>query len=97
MLECKVHGALDLRVGTAPVPEPGPGEVLLRLGAWPMLPWLRVWVLSQQTINLAEPWFRHTLPTVLGRGAGGRVRCVYWPALMTRSTSSLAPVTTATL
>ena len=33
MLECKVHGALDLRVGTAPVPEPGPGEVLLRLGA----------------------------------------------------------------
>lgn len=33
MLECKVHGALDLRVNEAPVPQPGPGEVLLRLGA----------------------------------------------------------------
>ena len=33
MLECKVHGALDLRVSDVPVPQPGPGEVLLRLGA----------------------------------------------------------------
>lgn len=33
MLECKIHGALDLRVENAPVPAPGPGEVLLRLGA----------------------------------------------------------------
>ena len=33
MLECKVHGALDLRVNQAPVPQPGPAEVLLRLGA----------------------------------------------------------------
>ena len=33
MLECKVHAALDLRIADSPVPEPGPGEVLLRLGA----------------------------------------------------------------
>lgn len=33
MLECKVHGVLDLRVNEAPMPQPGPGEVLLRLGA----------------------------------------------------------------
>ncbi len=33
MLECKVHGALDLRIVDVPEPEPGPGEVLLRLGA----------------------------------------------------------------
>jgi L-idonate 5-dehydrogenase len=33
MLECKVHGAQDLRVTEAPVPTPGPGEVLVRLGA----------------------------------------------------------------
>jgi L-idonate 5-dehydrogenase len=33
MLECKVHGAMDLRVGDVPIPSPGPGEVLLRLGA----------------------------------------------------------------
>lgn len=33
MLECRVHGAQDLRVVDVPTPEPGPGEVLLRLGA----------------------------------------------------------------
>lgn len=33
MLVCQVHGALDLRVIDQPVPRPGPGEVLLRLGA----------------------------------------------------------------
>jgi L-idonate 5-dehydrogenase len=33
MLECQVHGARDLRVVDVPVPRPGPGEVLLRLGA----------------------------------------------------------------
>lgn len=33
MLECRVHAALDLRVEQAPTPEPGPGEVLVRLGA----------------------------------------------------------------
>jgi L-idonate 5-dehydrogenase len=33
MLECKVHGANDLRVVDVPMPVPGPGEVLVRLGA----------------------------------------------------------------
>jgi L-idonate 5-dehydrogenase len=33
MLECRIHGANDLHLVEAPVPEPGPGEVLLRLGA----------------------------------------------------------------
>ena len=33
MLECQVHGAKDLRVVDVPTPEPGPGEVLIRLGA----------------------------------------------------------------
>lgn len=33
MLACQVHGALDLRVVEMPMPRPGPGEVLLRLGA----------------------------------------------------------------
>ncbi len=33
MLECKVHGALDLRVQQVEAPSPGPGEVLVRLGA----------------------------------------------------------------
>jgi L-idonate 5-dehydrogenase len=33
MLECQVHGANDLRVVDVPMPRPGPGEVLLRLGA----------------------------------------------------------------
>ena len=33
MLECRVHGAQDLRVVEVPTPDPGPGEVLLRLGA----------------------------------------------------------------
>ena len=33
MLACQVHGALDLRVVDVPMPSPGPGEVLLRLGA----------------------------------------------------------------
>jgi L-idonate 5-dehydrogenase len=33
LLECKIHGALDLRVENVPDPRPGPGEVLLRLGA----------------------------------------------------------------
>jgi L-idonate 5-dehydrogenase len=33
MLECRVHGAEDLRVVDVPLPQPGPGEVLVRLGA----------------------------------------------------------------
>ena len=33
MLECKVYGAEDLRVIEVATPEPGPGEVLVRLGA----------------------------------------------------------------
>lgn len=33
MLECKVHGAMDLRVVDAPVPQAVEGEVLVRLGA----------------------------------------------------------------
>jgi L-idonate 5-dehydrogenase len=33
MLECQVHGAEDLRVVDVPMPSPGPGEVLIRLGA----------------------------------------------------------------
>ncbi|RPH45875.1 MAG: L-idonate 5-dehydrogenase [Burkholderiales bacterium] len=33
MLECQVHGAEDLRVVDVPTPQPGPGEVLVRLGA----------------------------------------------------------------
>jgi len=33
MLECQVHGANDLRVVDVPMPRPGPGEALLRLGA----------------------------------------------------------------
>ncbi|HVL59049.1 MAG TPA: L-idonate 5-dehydrogenase [Burkholderiaceae bacterium] len=33
MLECRVHAAQDLRIVEAPVPAPGPGEVLVRLGA----------------------------------------------------------------
>ena len=33
MLECQVHGAQDLRVRDVPMPRPGPGEVLVRLGA----------------------------------------------------------------
>jgi L-idonate 5-dehydrogenase len=33
MLECKVYGAEDLRVLEVGTPEPGPGEVLIRLGA----------------------------------------------------------------
>ena len=33
MLECKVHAAKDLRVEQVDTPAPGPGEVLLRLGA----------------------------------------------------------------
>jgi L-idonate 5-dehydrogenase len=33
MLVCRIHGANDLRVESVPGPEPGPGEVLLKLGA----------------------------------------------------------------
>jgi L-idonate 5-dehydrogenase len=33
MLVCKIYGAEDLRVETAPDPEVGPGQVLLKLGA----------------------------------------------------------------
>src|SRR5512139_4145747 len=33
MLACRIHAKEDLRVEPADVPEPGPGEVLLRLGA----------------------------------------------------------------
>jgi L-idonate 5-dehydrogenase len=33
MLVCQVHAANDLRVVDAPTPDPGPGEVLVRLGA----------------------------------------------------------------
>jgi L-idonate 5-dehydrogenase len=33
MLACKIYGAEDLRVESLPQPEPGPGEVLLALGA----------------------------------------------------------------
>ncbi|HTU02329.1 MAG TPA: L-idonate 5-dehydrogenase, partial [Candidatus Sulfotelmatobacter sp.] len=33
MLVCRIHGARDLRLETTPVPTPGPGEVLVRLGA----------------------------------------------------------------
>jgi L-idonate 5-dehydrogenase len=33
MLACKIYGAQDLRVESLPQPEPGRGEVLLRLGA----------------------------------------------------------------
>ena len=33
MLVCRIHGARDLRVETMPEPTPGPGEVLLGLGA----------------------------------------------------------------
>ncbi len=33
MLACRIYGAKDLRVESLPDPEPGPGEVLLALGA----------------------------------------------------------------
>ncbi len=33
MLECKIHGARDLRVVESPIPAPAAGEVLVRLGA----------------------------------------------------------------
>ena len=33
MLACRIHGKEDLRVEAADTPEPGPGEVLLKLGA----------------------------------------------------------------
>ncbi|MEO7135158.1 MAG: L-idonate 5-dehydrogenase [Vicinamibacterales bacterium] len=33
MLDCKIHGANDLRLEPTAMPEPGPGQVLLRLGA----------------------------------------------------------------
>jgi L-idonate 5-dehydrogenase len=33
VIECKVHGPHDLRIIDSPTPEPGPGEVLVRLGA----------------------------------------------------------------
>jgi L-idonate 5-dehydrogenase len=33
MIDCKIHGALDLRLTPTTMPEPGPGQVLLRLGA----------------------------------------------------------------
>ncbi|MEO8137242.1 MAG: L-idonate 5-dehydrogenase [Betaproteobacteria bacterium] len=33
MLDCKIHGANDLRLEPTNTPEPGPGQVLLRLGA----------------------------------------------------------------
>ena len=33
MIECKVFAANDLRIIDAPVPQPGPGEVQIRLGA----------------------------------------------------------------
>jgi len=33
MLTCRIYGANDLRVESVPKPEPGPGEVLLKLGA----------------------------------------------------------------
>ena len=33
MIDCKIHGANDLRLEPATAPEPGPGQVLLKLGA----------------------------------------------------------------
>ena len=33
MLECKVHGAEDLRIIDSPMPSPAAGEVLVKLGA----------------------------------------------------------------
>lgn len=33
MLECKVHGAQELRISDSPVPSPSAGEVLVKLGA----------------------------------------------------------------
>jgi L-idonate 5-dehydrogenase len=33
MLACRIYGAKDLRIESVPEPEPGPGEVLLTLGA----------------------------------------------------------------
>lgn len=33
MLDCKIYGANDLRLESIATPEPGPGQVLLRLGA----------------------------------------------------------------
>lgn len=33
MFACQVHGPLDLRVVEVPTPSPGPGEVLIKLGA----------------------------------------------------------------
>src|SRR5512136_882211 len=33
MLVCRIYGAEDLRVESVPEPQPGPGEVLLKLGA----------------------------------------------------------------
>ena len=33
MLTCRIYGKEDLRVESGPDPEPGPGEVLLGLGA----------------------------------------------------------------
>ena len=33
MLECRIHGAEDLRFAETSIPEPGDGEVLVRLGA----------------------------------------------------------------
>ena len=33
MIDCKIHGANDMRLEPTTMPEPGPGQVLLRLGA----------------------------------------------------------------
>ena len=33
MLACRIHAKEDLRIEPAETPKPGPGEVLLRLGA----------------------------------------------------------------
>ncbi len=33
MLAARIHAREDLRIDSMPAPEPGPGEVLLRLGA----------------------------------------------------------------
>ena len=33
MIVCRIHGARDLRLETAPAPQPGSGEVLVKLGA----------------------------------------------------------------
>ena len=79
MFAAVLHGRHDLRVESRPIPEPGPGEVLLRVGAVGLCGTdVAEWASGPRLVPLYKPnaTTGHVGPTVLGHEFSGVVAAV---------------------